>query len=165
MKDEWTRIHLSIAGKRESPNEVELKEFNADEIFGCPTIHLANPVEDAPAINGLDAPPVNPLTALMGEGNELDMFGGLGIETARGVVVIRPEGFTLSTSMAQRLSIAKLLVLSKFPHIRGGTLSRRKIAYNGMLIERRSGLMLPFSSLPPTLLSPMSVPPLRYLCL
>eukprot|EP00972_Heterocapsa_arctica_P038437 5661827-Heterocapsa_arctica.AAC.1 len=72
MKDEWTRIHLSIAGKRDSPNEVELKEFNPDDIFGCPPVHLENPVGEVPAINGLVAPPVNPLTTLMGEGNELD---------------------------------------------------------------------------------------------
>eukprot|EP00972_Heterocapsa_arctica_P027101 3986337-Heterocapsa_arctica.AAC.1 len=33
MKDEWTRIHLSIAGKRGNPNEVELKEFDPNDIF------------------------------------------------------------------------------------------------------------------------------------
>eukprot|EP00972_Heterocapsa_arctica_P022215 3269072-Heterocapsa_arctica.AAC.1 len=72
MKDEWTRIHLSIAGKRDAPNEVELKEFNPDEIFGCPPEHLEHSVGEAPAINGVVPPPPNPLTALMGEGNELD---------------------------------------------------------------------------------------------
>eukprot|EP00972_Heterocapsa_arctica_P031777 4682814-Heterocapsa_arctica.AAC.1 len=61
-------------------NEVELKEFDPDDIFGCPPEHLENPVVEAPAINGVVLPPVNPLTALMGEGNELDMFGGVGIE-------------------------------------------------------------------------------------
>eukprot|EP00972_Heterocapsa_arctica_P096704 14268142-Heterocapsa_arctica.AAC.1 len=65
MKDEWTRIHLSVEGKRGTPTEVELKEFNADEIFGCPPEHVDNPVEVVPAINGVAPPPVNPLTALM----------------------------------------------------------------------------------------------------
>eukprot|EP00972_Heterocapsa_arctica_P112823 16433991-Heterocapsa_arctica.AAC.1 len=72
MKDEWTRVHLSIAGKRDSPNEVELKEFNPDDIFGCPPEHLERPVGVVPAINGVDPPPQNPLTALMGRGNGSD---------------------------------------------------------------------------------------------
>eukprot|EP00972_Heterocapsa_arctica_P022538 3315141-Heterocapsa_arctica.AAC.1 len=80
MKDEWTRVHLSIAGKHESPNEVELKEFDPNDIFGCPPEHIDQPVEEVPAVNGVEPPPSDPMTALMGEGNKLDMFGGAGIE-------------------------------------------------------------------------------------
>eukprot|EP00972_Heterocapsa_arctica_P057048 8418014-Heterocapsa_arctica.AAC.1 len=83
MKDEWTRIHLSIAGKREYTTEVELKEFNPNDIFGCPPEHLDDPVRDAPAIIGVGPPPLDPRTALMGKGDELDMFGGSGIELNR----------------------------------------------------------------------------------
>eukprot|EP00972_Heterocapsa_arctica_P091709 13524786-Heterocapsa_arctica.AAC.1 len=83
MKDEWTRIHLSIEGKRENPTEVELAEFDPNQIFGCPPEHLDHPVVEAPAINGVPPLPPDPMTALMGEGNELDMFGGIGIELNR----------------------------------------------------------------------------------
>eukprot|EP00972_Heterocapsa_arctica_P054211 7988731-Heterocapsa_arctica.AAC.1 len=77
MKDEWTRIHLSIEGKRDNPNEVELKEFNPNDIFGCPPEHIDQPVVEVPAINGVRPPPSDPMIVLMGEGNELDMFGGI----------------------------------------------------------------------------------------
>eukprot|EP00972_Heterocapsa_arctica_P101605 14970949-Heterocapsa_arctica.AAC.1 len=83
MKDEWTRIHLSIAGKREFPNEVELKEFDPNDIFCCPPEHIDETVVNAPAIIGDGPPPLDPMIALMGEGNELDMFGGSGIELNR----------------------------------------------------------------------------------
>eukprot|EP00972_Heterocapsa_arctica_P020661 3047095-Heterocapsa_arctica.AAC.1 len=67
-----TRINLSIAGKRESPTEVELTEFDPNDIFGCAPEHIDDPVRDAPAIIGDGPPPLDPMTALMGEGNELD---------------------------------------------------------------------------------------------
>eukprot|EP00972_Heterocapsa_arctica_P036376 5354695-Heterocapsa_arctica.AAC.1 len=83
MKDEWTRVHLSIEGKRESPNYVELAEFNPNNIFACPPEHVERQEGVAPAIIG-DAPlSLAPPPALMGEGNDLDMFGGIGTELNR----------------------------------------------------------------------------------
>eukprot|EP00972_Heterocapsa_arctica_P031367 4619813-Heterocapsa_arctica.AAC.1 len=83
MKDEWTRIHLSIEGKKESPNEVEHTEFDPNVVFGCPPEHVEHPKVEAPAING-DPPPSSAQPhAIMGDRNDLDMFGGLGIELNR----------------------------------------------------------------------------------
>eukprot|EP00972_Heterocapsa_arctica_P097643 14408726-Heterocapsa_arctica.AAC.1 len=52
MKDAWTRIHLSIEGKRESPNDVELKEFDPNVIFGCPPEYVEHQEVEAPVIVG-----------------------------------------------------------------------------------------------------------------
>eukprot|EP00972_Heterocapsa_arctica_P005167 767866-Heterocapsa_arctica.AAC.1 len=93
-----------MEGQREDPHDIELKEFNPNDIFACPPEHVEHEEEEAPAIIG-DAPLIaDPLPAFMGEGNDLDMFGGLGIEKTgkvKGVVVILLGGFTPSMLMAE----------------------------------------------------------------
>eukprot|EP00972_Heterocapsa_arctica_P037370 5499967-Heterocapsa_arctica.AAC.1 len=64
-------------------NDIELKEFNPNDIFACPEEHVEHQEVEAPAIIG--DPPLSSSrpAALMAEGNDLDMFGGLGIELNR----------------------------------------------------------------------------------